>query len=181
MRPASAAKNVPSHDGAERAILVEHVPGRRAAAVDVARRRHAGIVLPPLRHRNRLAGPAIGLPGPLAVVRGEAEVRVLHHPAHAARRRIVVVVLEDVAERSDRLFVAVAVVVSDDLRIRAVRIHPRGESADVDMPVVARLAGVSAGSFGNLNGPDRVRTVRAEDAERLPRSIGEHRRPCCRS
>ena len=126
---------------AERAALVEDVAGRRAAAVDVAHRRHPRILLAPLRHRRRLAGTAIGLPRPLAVVRREAEVRVLHHPADAARRRIVVVVLEDVAERRDRLLVAVAVVVADDLGLGAVGIHPDREAADVDVPVVARLAG----------------------------------------
>ena len=47
---------------AERAVLVEHVAGRRAAAVDVAERRHARVVLPPLGHRRRLPRPAIRLP-----------------------------------------------------------------------------------------------------------------------
>ena len=139
--------------GAERAVLVEHVAGRRAAAVDVARRRHARIVLAPLRGRRRLARPAIGLPGALAVVRREAEVGVLHHPADAAGRRIVVVVLEDVAERGDRLLVAVAVVVADDLGVGAVRVHADGEAADVDVAVVARLAGELVWSCGILNGP----------------------------
>ena len=60
----------------------------------------------------------------------------------AACRRIVVVVLEDVAERGDRLLVAVAVVVSDDLGVGAIGIHPHREPADVHVPVVAGLAGM---------------------------------------
>ena len=95
-----------------RAVLVEHIAGWRSAAVDVPGRRHAGIVLAPLRYRNRLAGPAVRLPAPLAIVRREAEVGIFHHPGDAGSRRVVVVVLEHVAQRGDRLLVAVAIVLS---------------------------------------------------------------------
>ena len=101
---------------AERAVLVEHRTGRRAAAVDVARWCRCRGRPAAIRPSAPPAGPTVGLPRPLAIVGGEAEVGVLHHPAHAARGRVVVVALEDVAERRDRLLVAVAEVVPDDLR-----------------------------------------------------------------
>ena len=160
---------------AERAVLVEHIAGRRAAAVHVARRHHAGVVLAPLRGRNRLAGPAVRLPGALAVVRREPEVGVLHHPAHAACRRIVVVVLEDVAQRGHGLLVAVAVVVADDLRGGAVGIHANRESPHVHVPVVAGLPGMLRGVVRILERADGAGPIGPEDAERLPRPIREHR------
>ena len=159
----------------EAAVLVEDIAGRRSAAVDVTRRHHARILLAPLRDRNGLAGPPVRLPRPLAVVRREAEVGVLHHPAHATRRRIVVVVLEDVAQRGDRLLVAVAVVGADDLRAGAVGVHPHRESAHVHVPVVARLPGIDRGVVRELERADRIGTVGPEDAKRLPRPIREHR------
>ena len=160
---------------AEGAVLVEHVAGRGSAAVHVADRRHAGVILTPLRHGNRLTRPAVRLPAPLAVVRREAEVGVLHHPADAARRRVVIVVLENVAERRHRLLVAVAVVVSDDLDVRAVGIHAGGETADVDVPIIAGLARVGCRVVRVFERADGVGTIGAEDAERLSRPIREHR------
>ena len=78
------------------------------------------------------------------------------------------------AERGDRLLVAVAVVVSDDLRVGAVGIHPDGESADVHVPVVAGFSGMERGVVRELEWADRAGTVGPEDAERLPRPIREH-------
>ena len=159
---------------AQRPVLVEHIPGRRSAAVDVADRGHPGVVLPPLRHRNRLSGPAVRLPRALPVHRREPEVGVLHHPADAARRGIVVVILKHVAERADRLLVAVPIVRADDLRVGAVGIHPHRESSDVDMTVVARFAGVERRIPWVLERSHHVRTIRAEDAEGLVRLVREH-------
>ena len=85
--------------GPERAVLVEHISGRRPAAIHVASRRHARIVLAPLGYRDRLTRPPIGLPRALAVDRREPEIGVLHDPAHPAGGRVVVVVLKHVAER----------------------------------------------------------------------------------
>ena len=158
-----------------RAVLVENVAGWRSAAVDVPGRRHAGIVLAPLRYRNRLAGPAVCLPGPLAIVRREAEVGIFHHPGHAGSRRVVVVVLEHVAQRGDRLLVAVAVVRSDDLRVGAVGVHPHREPAHVHVPVVARLAGELRRVVRVLEGTDLTRTIGTENPERLAGLVGEHR------
>ena len=56
-----------------------------------------------------------------------------------ARWRIVVVALEHIAKRRDDLFVAVAVVVANDLDVAAIGIHARREPADVDMAIIALL------------------------------------------
>src|SRR5207253_2012864 len=101
-------------------------------AVDIARGHRAGVFLAPLGDRRRLARALVRAPRALAVSGGEAGVAALHHERDAARGRIVVVALVEVAEGVHRLLVAVAVVVPDDLHVRAVGIHPRGKAADPD-------------------------------------------------
>ncbi len=159
--------------GPERAVLVEDIARWGATAVDVAGRRHARIVLAPFGDGNRLPGPPVHLPRPLAIDRRKPEVRVLHHPAHAAGRRVVVVVLEHVAERGHRLLVGVAIVVADDLDIRAVRVHPRGEPAHIHVAVVAGLAGIDRRVVGKGERTNRAGPVPTEDPERLAGAIGE--------
>ena len=157
---------------AEGAVLVKGDARRRTAAVDVAGGHGAGIFLTPLGGGSALAGTTVRAPGTFAVGRAEAGVAVFQQERRPARRGIVVVVLEDVAEGRDGLLVAVAEVVADDLHGRAVGIHARRETADPDVAVVALLAGdlrwfpAEVGLAG---------IVGAADAEGLARLVGEHR------
>ncbi len=161
----------------ERAVLVERHARRRTTAINVTGRGRAGILLPPLRGRGVLTGPAIRAPTALAVERAEAHVRVLHQPRRPARRRIVVVGVEDIAKGGHRLFVAVAEVVPDDVNTRAIWIHARREAPDVHVPVVALLPGDLARIPAEVTGigPAVVRIVIAADAKRLAGLVREHR------
>ena len=160
----------------QRAVLVERHTRRRTAAIHIAGRRGSGILLPPLRGRRVLSGPAICAPTALAVQGAESHVRVLHQPCRAARGRIVVVSVKHVSKGGDRLLVAVAEVLANDVNARAVGIHPRCETADIDMPVVTFLTGdlprIPAHVAGIL--PAVVRIVIAADAKGLARLVGEH-------
>jgi hypothetical protein len=80
------------------------------------------------------------LPGALAIRREETEVAAFHHKAHTARGRIIVVILEDVAQRRDRLLVAVSIAVAQDARVRAIGIDAAREAAGINVAIVARLA-----------------------------------------
>ena len=112
-----------------------------------------------------------------AVAREEAEVAVLHQVGGAAGRRIVVVVVEDVAEARDGLLVAVAEVETEDLDARAVGLHARGEAADVHVAVVALRARVARRRRAEhrLRAAIGHRVVGAADAEGLAAAIGEVR------
>ena len=106
-------------------------------------------------------------PGALPVVGGEPEVGILHDPTDAAGGWIIVIVLKDIAERADRLLVGVAIVVADNLGVGAVRIHADGESADINVAVIARFSGKSRSVVGILERPDRLGTVGTEDGKSL--------------
>jgi hypothetical protein len=115
--------------------------GRGAAAVNVTGRNGVRIVLAPFGSRDVLTGPFVGVPHACAVEGEEAGVAVFHKERSAAGRRIIVVVLEYITERRDRLFVAVAEVMADDFDVRAVGIHAHREAADIYVAIVALCAG----------------------------------------
>jgi len=92
---------------AQRAVFVVDDSGGGAGTVDVTRRNRAGVILTPFGGRDVLAGAAIGGPTAGAITREETEVAVFLEVSRAGRGRIVVIVLEDVAERGDGLLVAV--------------------------------------------------------------------------
>ena len=137
----------------------------------------ARIFLAPLGRGNRLPGPAVRVPETLAVAREEAEVAVLHQPGSPAGRRIVIVVVEDVAEARDRLLVAVAEIEPEDLDAGAVGLHARGETANVDMTVIALRTRVAQRRKAEhrLRAAIRHRVVGAADTERTTAAIGEER------
>src|SRR5690606_18690400 len=87
--------------------LIEHDAGRCTAAIHIAGRNDARIFLAPLRGRNGLAWASIRCPVALTVAREESEIAVLHQERRATRGRVVVVVLENIAEARHGLFVAV--------------------------------------------------------------------------
>ena len=156
----------------QRSVFVEGDARRRTAPVHVARRHRARVFLTPLGHRRALARTPIGAPGALAVERAEPGIAVFHQEGRAAGRRIVVVVLEDIAIRGDGLLVAVAEVVADDVHARTVGIHAGGEAPDPHVAVVALLAGDLRRVPAQLGAPG---VVGAADAEGLARTVGEHR------
>ena len=108
---------------AQRAVFVKGHASRRTAAIDVAGRHGAGIFLAPLRRRHVLSRTFVRAPRAFAIGGGKARVAAFQNGRHAAGGRIVVVALKQVAKRVDRLLEAVAIVVPDDLNVRAVGIH----------------------------------------------------------
>ena len=80
---------------------------------------------------------------------------------HATGGWVVVVIEEHIAEGRAHAFVAVAVVVAQDLRLVAVGIDAGGEAADIDVAVVALLPGVV------------VVEIRTADAEGVPALVAE--------
>ena len=155
----------------EGAVLIEGHAGGRAAAIDVACRHGAGVVLTPFGDRGLLARTLVGTPGALTVGGRKTGVAAFHDQGDAAGGRIVVVALIHVAERVDGLLVAVTVVVTDDAGVRAVAVHAHGETADPDVAVVAAEAGDLLG-VDRLLGPFAM-IIGAADAEGLARLVGE--------
>ena len=143
LRAASALQQQAAPLLAEPVAFVDDDAGRRAAAVHIAGRNHARIFLAPLGGGDGLAGTTVGVPVAFAIAREEPEVAVLHQVGRAAGRRVVVVVVEDVAEAGDGLLVAVAEIEPEDFHARATRLHAGREAADVDVAVVALGAGVA--------------------------------------
>ena len=86
-------------------VLVKGDSGWRTASVDVPGRDRSRVFLSPLAYWCGLAGHDVGPPVALPVARGEPHVSVFHQPSRPAGRRIIVVVLKDVPERTDRLLV----------------------------------------------------------------------------
>ena len=83
---------------AKRAVFIIRDTGGRATAIHIAGGHGAGVFLPPLSGGSVLAGALVGFPCALAVGGGESGVAALDDFRDAARRRIVVVGLEHVAE-----------------------------------------------------------------------------------
>src|SRR5207244_12590699 len=110
--------------------------------INVAGRNDAGIVLAPLGRGSDLSRALVRLPATAAILRVEAEVAVLHQERGARGGRIIVVVVKDIAERGDRLFVRVAEIETDRLDVRAVGIHAERRAADVHVAIVALLTRV---------------------------------------
>ena len=159
--------------GIKRTVLIEGHAGRRAAAVDVARRHGAGVILAPFCDRSLLAGALVGTPRTLAVGRSEAGVTAFHDQRDAAGRRIVVVALVHVAKRVDGLFEAVAVIVADDAGVGAVAVHAHGEATDPDIAVIAAQTGHLLGIHGLLG--ELTMVIGAADTEGLAGPVGELR------
>src|SRR5690606_40692042 len=134
---------------AEPVSFIDDDPGRCAAAIDIARRNHARILLSPLCGRHRLAGPSVRSPVALTVPREEPEIAVFHEKGRAARGRVVVIVVEDIAETRHRLLVAVAEVMDDGLHASAVRLHARRDPAPVPVTAAAPRTGLAARRVGN--------------------------------
>ena len=156
---------------AERAVFIIGDTGGRAAAIDIAGGHGAGVFLPPLGGGGVLAGALVGSPRALAVGGGETGVAAFNDFRDAARGRVVVVGLEHVAEGGERLFVGVAVVVADDAGVRAVGIHPDGETSDPDISVVAGFPGDGAGVLIPCAAAALV--IAAADAEGFAGLVGE--------
>ena len=108
----------------------------------------------------------------MAIERAEAGIAVLHQEGGAASRRIIVVVLEDIAIRGDRLLITIAEIMADDVHARAIGIHACSEPTDPHMTVIALLArdlGRMPAQFGV------ARVISAATAEGLTRTVSEHR------
>ena len=157
---------------AQGTLLVKGDARGRSAPVDIPRRHRARIFLTPLGHRRALARTPISTPGALAIQRAETRIAILHQESRAARRRIIVVVLEDIAVGGDRLLVAVTEIVADNVNARSIGIHAGSEAPDPHMAVVAPLSR----NLRRVPAQLRIaRAVGAADAEGLARTIGEHR------
>ena len=158
--------------GAERAVLVDRDAGGRAAAVDVADVHGIRIVLTPVGARHRLAGTLDG-----AVARagrsGVAGGTVFEDEGSAAALGVVVIALEEVAERGREAFEAVAVAVAENLETGAVGVETAGEAGGPDEAVVALRADVGAGVEGPLAAA--LVDVTTGDAEGLARLVGHDR------
>ena len=146
---------------AERPIFIKGHASGRAAAIDIAGRHGAGVFLTPLGRWCVLAGALVRTPTAFAIGAGESGVAALQHVAHAAGRRVVVVALKKIAVAGERLLVAVAVVVPDDVHVRAIGVHAHAEAADPHMAVVA------------LHARDVLQHVRAAHAEGFAAAVGE--------
>ena len=146
---------------AKGAVFIKRHARGSATAVDIACGDAAWIILPPFGFRNRLSGAFVGTPSAEAVPGEEAETAALDDVAHAARRWVVVVILKMVAEGGDDGLKGVPVVEAEDAGGGAVGIDAGGEPSDINVAVIAGLAGVG------------VVHVRAADAEGLAAAIGE--------
>ena len=155
---------------AEGAVLVDRDAGRRTAAVDVADVHGIRIVLTPVGAGHRLAGTLDGVVA-RAGRRGVAGRTVFEDEGGAAALRIVVVALEEVAERGREAFEAVAVAVAEDLEAGAVGVEATGEAGGPDEAVVALGAGDGLGVVGPLAAAHV--DVAAGDAEGLARLVGD--------
>ena len=85
----------------------------RAVAIDISRGNGARVLLTPLRDRRCLSGAALCLPLARTIIRGEAQIAILHQPGRAAGRRVIIIVLIDIPKGVHRFLVAVAHVVAN--------------------------------------------------------------------
>ena len=145
----------------ERSVFIKGHAGGRSTAIDIARGHRAGVFLTPLRRRCVLAGALVRTPTAFAIGAGESGIAALQHMTHAAGWRVIIVALEKIAEAGERLLVAVAVVVPDDVHVRAIGIHAHAEAADPHMAVIA------------LQARDVLQHVGAAHAEGFAAAVGE--------
>ena len=114
--------------------------------------------------RIGLPGTSHGLVALLGISSEVARTAVLEGEGGPASRRVIVVILEHVAERRDSLFVRVTKPVADDLNIGAIGIHANRKPGSPDVPVVgclSRSTQVIGGPVGSVAavGPAHVESL----------------------
>ena len=150
-----------------------------AATINVARRDCSRVALAPLGLSRQLVRSLLGTPRALPVERRESEIAIFHEPGRTGCWRVIVVVMEYVAVRSDRLLVRVAEIVSDDGKTCTVRVHAHCGAANVLMSVAAWLSAFDAAVVGTSSkevqtGGLNVRVARIAGIE-IVLPIGPHR------
>ena len=158
--------------GAKGTVLIDRDTSRRAATVDVTDVHGIRIILAPVGARHRLARTLDGaITG--AGRSGVTGRAILEHEGGAATLRVVVIALEEVAERGRDTFVAIAITVTDDFEAGAVGVQAAREARRPNGTVVALSADVGTGVEGPLTAA--LIDVVASDAEGLASLVGDDR------
>ena len=93
----------------------------------------------PLRFRSGLTSNAVGRPTKLTILRTKPKKGTLRNKAGPAGGRVIVVILKQVPEGCEDLFVAVTVSMPDDFHTRAIGIDPPGKPGYPYMAIIALL------------------------------------------